>query len=240
MIKYYSTAWIEAYASDDKMWVRQEDYAEHISQANMKYDALADDLAAEQEHCREAVAALAGSRRCGELLTIAQDRIRTLEAELARSRAANVYDGNAHKRVADLEDRIRSLEAALRDIENRCRWHGNHTPERIREIANKAIGSELETPVSTLCAVCDQIKELHPSTHPWTAKETPAFDHEFIKAANRTDCAVCGTLLRDHGSAAETACKHMDTVTTEKRGIWLCRACGALLDDSAPNRGRKP
>lgn len=27
-----------------------------------------------------------------------------------------------------------------------------------------------ETPVSTLCAVCDQIKELHPRSHPWTAK----------------------------------------------------------------------
>lgn len=25
-------------------------------------------------------------------------------------------------------------------------------------------------PVSTLCAVCDQIKELHPDTHPWTPK----------------------------------------------------------------------
>lgn len=23
---------------------------------------------------------------------------------------------------------------------------------------------------STLCAVCDQIKELHPNTHPWTPK----------------------------------------------------------------------
>jgi len=32
--------------------------------------------------------------------------------------------------------------------------------------------SALETPVSTLCAICDQIKELHPSTHQWTAKET--------------------------------------------------------------------
>lgn len=27
-----------------------------------------------------------------------------------------------------------------------------------------------ETPVSTLCALCGQIKELHPNTHPWTPK----------------------------------------------------------------------
>ena len=27
---------------------------------------------------------------------------------------------------------------------------------------------------SPLCAVCDQIKELHPNTHPWTAKDDAA------------------------------------------------------------------
>lgn len=31
-----------------------------------------------------------------------------------------------------------------------------------------------ETPVSTLCAVCDQIKELHPNTHPWTPRASVA------------------------------------------------------------------
>jgi hypothetical protein len=38
-----------------------------------------------------------------------EERIRALEAELARSRAANVYDAAAHARVSE-------IEAALREV----------------------------------------------------------------------------------------------------------------------------
>ena len=40
-------------------------------------------------------------------------RIRELEAQLERCRAANVYDGNAHKRVTDLETALAELATAL-------------------------------------------------------------------------------------------------------------------------------
>jgi hypothetical protein len=37
----------------------------------------------------------------------AEDRIRELEAQLERCRSANVYDGNAHRRVSELEAALR-------------------------------------------------------------------------------------------------------------------------------------
>jgi hypothetical protein len=43
-------------------------------------------------------------------------------------------------------------------------------PECLMTGGHKVSCSRLLMPVSTLCAVCDQIKELHPNTHPWTAK----------------------------------------------------------------------
>jgi hypothetical protein len=50
--------------------------------------------------------------QCVELTQRAADRIASLEAELARSRQANVYDGNAHRRVAQLEAALRKVIAA--------------------------------------------------------------------------------------------------------------------------------
>jgi hypothetical protein len=79
------------------------------------------------------------------------------------------------------KDRLAQFEAALTpeqcrrivvELESR-EWSGL-THDDIRMIAGSIndARSPPETPVSTLCAVCDQIKELHPNTHPWTAKET--------------------------------------------------------------------
>lgn len=57
----------------------------------------------------------------------------SLAAELARCRAANVYDGNAHRRVSE-------LEAALRRI-----MRGVDCSEQSYEYAKEALGSEAET-----------------------------------------------------------------------------------------------
>lgn len=65
-------------------------------------------------------------RRLAELLDLADAEVKkwqdacievqaerdALEADLARCRAANVYDGAAHKRVADLEAALREIVAA--------------------------------------------------------------------------------------------------------------------------------
>jgi hypothetical protein len=70
------------------------------------------------------------------------------------------------------KDRLAQFEAALRDLIH------NESCVSYADVRHGAWGraesllTTLETPVSTLCAVCDQIKELHPNTHPWTAKET--------------------------------------------------------------------
>lgn len=42
-----------------------------------------------------------------EIQTRQRDRIRELEAQLERCRAANVYDANAHRRVSELESALR-------------------------------------------------------------------------------------------------------------------------------------
>jgi hypothetical protein len=65
------------------------------------------------------------------MLDKADERIRELEAQLERCRAANVYDGNAHRRVSEIETElaiskgreegkqlvINQLEAALKEAE---------------------------------------------------------------------------------------------------------------------------
>lgn len=62
--------------------------------------------------------------------------------------------------------RIAQLEAELTEAKlQRDTW---------KRIAESGLGMEPEPQVSTLCAICDQIKELHPASHPWTAKETKA------------------------------------------------------------------
>lgn len=128
-----------------------------------------------------------------------------LAAELARCRAANVYDGAAHKRVADLEAALREIAKAEGAFSRDPLEHAGNCIQSMRDLAREALtkaetiqsvcacefdecrkqelksdqychndrkAAALETPVSTLCAICDQIKELHPATHEWTAKET--------------------------------------------------------------------
>lgn len=60
--------------------------------------------------------------------------------------------------------RIEQLEAFLRKVRK------GYQPSTLFAEIDEALNSAPETPVSTLCAVCDQIKELHPATHPWTAR----------------------------------------------------------------------
>lgn len=49
-------------------------------------------------------------------------------------------------------------------------------------------------------------------------------------------CGGCGEFQR--GYADDVPCAHpiSETVTTEKRGEWLCRKCGATLHDSPDTR----
>jgi hypothetical protein len=60
-------------------------------------------------------------------------RIAELEAQLARSNAANVYDGNAHRRVSE-------LEAALHDIRDR-----GHPTQWVYSIIRDVLHSAPET-----------------------------------------------------------------------------------------------
>jgi|ERR1700690_1575671 len=66
------------------------------------------------------------------------DRIRELEAQLERCRTANVYDGNVHKRVSELEAALRKIVAAD--------WDGmRDTDEVMQEIARTALETKGES-----------------------------------------------------------------------------------------------
>lgn len=92
------------------------------------YDALAAELAQTEAQLSDAI----------RLHLLDADRIRALAAELARCRAANAYDGAAHKRVAD-------LEAALREI---GRQYTRGDPELASASVIRIIDSALETGVA--------------------------------------------------------------------------------------------
>lgn len=72
----------------------------------------------------------------------------------------------ASRWIASQEQRLAQFEAALDDIASRT----DYTRDDCGKRAADALGAAPEPPVSTLCAICDQIKELHPSSHPWTPK----------------------------------------------------------------------
>ena len=90
------------------------------------------------------------------MLDKADERIRDLEAQLERSRSANAYDGNAHRRVSEIETElaiskgreegkqlvINRLEAALKEAElQRDSW---------KRIAESGLGiPQTETKVCT-------------------------------------------------------------------------------------------
>lgn len=61
--------------------------------------------------------------------------------------------------------RIAQLEAALRTVVETRNWLESGAMDHVQDIARQALA-----PPSTLCAVCDQIKELHPKSHEWTPK----------------------------------------------------------------------
>lgn len=54
---------------------------------------------------------ISGTNDTKAIVKEAQDRIRALEGELARCRAANVYDGNAHRKVAEFEVALQRIAA---------------------------------------------------------------------------------------------------------------------------------
>ena len=109
------------------------------------------------------------------------DRIASLEAEVNEQARLNGMGGS---REAKLLAKVEQLEAALRkcsgELHNYHSTAGDELLDLIEDLLStqapvsgaSPTASTSETPVSTLCAVCDQIKELHPATHAWTAKET--------------------------------------------------------------------
>jgi hypothetical protein len=110
------------------------------------------------------------------ILNVAHGSITQLAAELAdhkaNARSADALEEQFERKNA----RIAALEAALRKVVMEGKiYAAHHSLERLAQamydIAEAAL-IPAKTPVSTLCAVCDQIKELHPNTHPWTAKTT--------------------------------------------------------------------
>ena len=135
-----------------------------------------------------------------------EDRNKELESQLERCRAANVYDGNAHRRVSELETElaiskgreegkqlvIDQLEAALKAAEwsfnhKRCvvcaGWTGDsesyffHAPSCI---VGKSLGSSLETKVEPR-APCEWVY----------APESNAI----------ADCKNCGMPIGEHKMA---------------------------------------
>jgi hypothetical protein len=68
MVEYFSGGWIKGHGNDEQMYVKQEKYADDIVAANLKYDALAAELAG----CR--------SQPVRQRLDAALTRIRELEA----------------------------------------------------------------------------------------------------------------------------------------------------------------
>ena len=68
-----------------------------------------------------------------------------------------------------LED-YEKIEAALREA-YQISHYGRGSMQDIDDVLERAI-RQPERAVSSLCAVCDQIKELHPATHHWTPRAT--------------------------------------------------------------------
>lgn len=109
-----------------------------------------------------------------------------LAAELADI-ARDLHDVEGKNMV--LCGRIRALSTALRLVNDR---HGPILEASVHDAVLACLGLEVhpngtgygyvaETPASTLCAICDQIKELHPSTHEWTPKETSPEQASYLK-----------------------------------------------------------
>lgn len=125
-------------------------------------------------------------------------------------------------------NRARDLEAAFRHVISIVDDVVMHDHEKVRQLQRHC--SVPETPVSTLCAVCDQIKELHPNTHPWVPKTTtktlvkPEFDPAWV-------CGVCG---KRHGPdqclGAETGTKLVWLSSggnfLENEFYYNCSVCG--------------
>jgi hypothetical protein len=130
-----------------------------------------------------------------------------LAAELASAKTPRKGSWSMHEseieerdrlesRIAQLSARCEQLQAALRGLRDLCEAAGMPCDR-----AN-ALLTSTEPPVSTLCAICDQIKEFHPASHSWTAKSTAETIPDWTDQqtcrhqVRRKDCAVC--------SAAET------------------------------------
>jgi hypothetical protein len=96
------------------------------------YDALAAELAKEAKW-RKLTQAGAPFRE----LRIQADRIRALEGDLARCRAANVYDAEAHKRDDAQKDRRKLLHyiEQLEQRPNGCSVHGECPVCRANRVA---------------------------------------------------------------------------------------------------------
>jgi len=132
-----------------------------------------------------------------------RERIRDLEAQLERSRSTNVYDGNAHKRVAD-------LEAALRKYGMHKRELGDCWPKC--ECGLEAIlGAASETPPH----LRGPIIQAHADTNGVPPAETPAEQQERALVTCKHD----GTKTRDpYGTYWCDICKGILTDSTANRG----------------------
>lgn len=146
----------------------------HGAQYDSGFDDMADRIRALEAELAASHQAENNAHRCHEetikRYDAAQGLIRALETELVESEKHRAK--NRETAVA-LQLRVSALEAALREAME-WNWMEDGVPAEVEERIQTALGSTVETPVSTLCAVCDQIKELHPATHEWTARETKA------------------------------------------------------------------
>lgn len=101
----------------------------------------------------------------------------------------------------ELIARCEALEAALRRVDTALDQTSAVLWKSLKAEVKSVLSSSAETPVSTLCAVCDQIKELHPSTHPWTAKTAPGFCPEcLMTGGHKLSCSKAETKGEQDGN----------------------------------------
>jgi hypothetical protein len=129
--------------------------------------------------------------------------------------------GHTGKCVSTDKARIAQLEAALEAAAGLRESDLDGADLYVHRWRQLLAGVTAETPVSTLCAVCDQIKELHPATHAWTAKETwSRFPRAMLDPDFKAETATEPVMPKYYATCCK--CKKVIAVDAPPQGIFYC------------------
>jgi predicted RNA-binding Zn-ribbon protein involved in translation (DUF1610 family) len=176
---------------------------------------LAAELAAEKEHCREATAALAGSKRCGELLTIAEGRISALEAAIARALPLLAFNHTVEgqKTYAALQKLLTVPKTPL------CPCGAFEMDGKILHSAKCAAGSAAETGTEP-CHTCG--KPLPPLAE-WSTPHCPdCTDKHYQETSPVTSM--------DHGGIGDVGCERPDGTLNIHSVAETCEVCAPTMN----------